>query len=56
MDQQEEPGLMIQALQLKTGKEHAPHRTRAANVLNAGHAGQSLLSLLYTENINDSRI
>ena len=56
MDQQEEPGAMTQASQLKTGKELVQPLTRAANVLNAGHAGQSLLNLLYTENINDSRI
>ena len=55
MDLLQLPGLMTQALQLAK-LEPAQHRTRAASVWTVEHAGILKLNLLYTENINDSRI
>ena len=51
MDQQQLPGLMTQASPLAK-LEPAPHRTRAASVWTAEHAGIKTLKVLYTVNIN----
>jgi hypothetical protein len=56
MDQQGMPGLMTQASRLKKGSGLVQHLIRAALVEIVELAGIKKLKVLYTENINDSRI